>query len=153
MKTTQFVRKEDIKPVWYVLDAADQPLGRVASMAAFMLRGKHRPDFTPNIDMGDHIIVLNIDQIRLTGRKLENKMYYRHSGYPGGMKSENAERVMSRYPDRVFLSAVKGMLPKNRLGRKLIKKLRIYTGVEHNHEAQKPTKISLSGQKTVQVAK
>ncbi|MBN1356042.1 50S ribosomal protein L13 [bacterium] len=151
MKTTRFAKKEDIRPVWYILDAAQQPVGRIASMAAFILRGKHRPDYTPHVDLGDHIIILNADKIRLTGQKMARKMYYRHSGYLGGMSEINAERLLQNHPDRVMISAVRGMLPKNKLGRKLLKKMKVYAGSDHPHQAQQPTSIEVSGEKFIKV--
>ncbi len=151
MKMTQFVRKEDAKGNWYVLDAKEAPVGRIATMAALLLRGKHRPDFTPHIDMGDHVVIMNASDVILTGDKWVQKKYYRHSGYPGGLTETSAKKMMNTHPERILLYAIRGMLPKNRLGRKLLKKLRIYTGSEHVHGAQNPTPIKLSEKKFIEV--
>jgi large subunit ribosomal protein L13 len=131
-------KPEDIQREWFVIDAKDQTLGRLAAQIAHMLRGKHKPMFTPNIDVGDFIIVINCDKIRVTGTKLDDKMYYRHSGYPGGFRSESLRDLMQRDPARVLQTAVRGMLPKNRLGRQMLKKLKIYAGDSHPHAAQQP---------------
>lgn len=137
-------KKEDINRDWFVVDATDLILGRLASEVARRLRGKHKAIFTPNMDTGDFIIVVNADKIRLTGRKMDQKLYHRHSGYPGGIRSVNARRLLDTFPDRVLLGAVRGMLPKNRLGRQMIKKLKVYAGPEHPHQAQLPQPLSLS---------
>ena len=143
MKTiTPKVNESDRK--WLLIDADGVVLGRLASTVAQILRGKHKPTYTPHLDMGDHVIVINADKIRVTGRKAEQKKYYRHSGYPGGMKVRSYAEMMSKRPDWVFEHAVKGMLPKNRLGRKMFKKLKVYAGSEHPHGAQKPEKYSLN---------
>ena len=131
-------KPEDIQREWYVIDAKDQTLGRLASQIAHLLRGKHKPIFAPHMDVGDFIIVINCEKIRVTGTKMENKLYYRHSGHPGGLRSLTLRQLMDRYPERVLLFAVRGMLPKNKLGRKMIKKLKIYAGDSHPHQAQKP---------------
>lgn len=128
---------------WWVIDAADQPLGRTATRVAMVLRGKHKPQFTPHVDMGDFVIVVNADKIKLTGRKLDQKRYYRHSTWPGGLKEETARHLLQRKPDELMRHAVKGMLPKSRLGRQMIKKLKIYTGPEHPHQAQQPQALSV----------
>lgn len=128
----------DIEKKWYVINGEGQVLGRIASQIAYLLRGKHRPQFTPHLDLGDHVIVINAERIRVTGRKMDQKRYTRYSGYPGGLKTQNMARLLQEKPDRVLYYAVRGMLPKNRLGRKLIKKLKIYSGPNHPHEAQKP---------------
>jgi large subunit ribosomal protein L13 len=153
MKTTQFVRKEDVIKTWYLIDAADLPVGRIATMAAYVLRGKHRPDFTPHIDNGDHLIIVNAERVRLTGRKLENKNYYRHSGYHGGLTETSAKQMLKDHPERVLISAVRGMLPKNKLGRKLMKKFRVFAGSEHPHSAQVPTMIEVSEEKYIKAVK
>ena len=140
---TLFAKKEDIERKWYLVDAKDAVLGRLAVKVADHLRGKNKPLFTPNADIGDFIIVINADKVKLTGRKLENKMYYSHSGYPGGIKSETAKDRLKRCPERIIADAVWGMLPKGRLGRAMIKKLKVYRGAEHPHEAQKPEILSL----------
>ncbi len=137
-------KKEDISRDWYVVDATDQVLGRLASEVARRLRGKHKAIFTPHVDTGDFIIVVNAEKVTLTGRKMEQKMYHRHSGYPGGIRSVNARRMLDTHPERVLIAAVKGMLPKNRLGRQMLKKLKVYVGPEHPHQAQQPQSLSLS---------
>lgn len=131
-------KEDEITRDWVVLDASDQVLGRLATEAARMLRGKHKPTFTPHFDTGDFVVVVNAERVRLTGNKLDDKVYYRHSGKPGSLKSETARERMSKYPERVIQAAVWGMLPKNRLGRKLLRKLKVYSGPEHPHEAQQP---------------
>ena len=134
-----YVPKEnEITREWVVLDASDQVLGRLATEAARLLRGKHKPDFTPFLDTGDFVVVVNAERIRLTGNKLDDKVYYRHSGKPGSLKAETARERLEKYPERIIQAAVWGMLPKNRLGRKLLKKLKVYAGPEHPHEAQQP---------------
>ena len=134
---------KDIDRQWYVVDATDKVLGRLATQIAHRLRGKHKPEFAPHMDNGDFIVVVNCEKIRVTGNKLANKMYYRHSGYVGGLKETNLERMLSEKPHAVLMHAVKGMLPKNRLGRAMLKKLRIYAGESHPHEAQSPKSLSL----------
>ncbi|HVO72078.1 MAG TPA: 50S ribosomal protein L13 [Aggregatilineaceae bacterium] len=136
-------RAAEIEREWFVIDAKDQTLGRLATQIAVLLRGKHKPMFSPHMDVGDYVIVLNCDKIRVTGRKLDQKFYYRHSGYPGGLKSESLREMLRRHPERVIQTAVRGMLPKNRLGRKMIKKLKIYAGDTHPHQAQKPKVFEL----------
>jgi large subunit ribosomal protein L13 len=128
----------EIERRWYVVDAEGQTLGRLASRIAPILRGKHKPTYTPHLDCGDFVIVVNVEKVHVTGRKLDQKFYYRHSEFPGGLKSINLRDQLSRHPDRVLLAAVKGMLPKNKLGRQMIKKLKLYTGTEHPHQAQQP---------------
>lgn len=123
---------------WYIIDAANKPLGRVATEAAKLLRGKHKPTYTPNADAGDHVIILNCDQVVLTGKKLDQKIYRHHSGYIGGMKETTARVMLDKNSGNVMTIAIKGMLPKNRLGRQMIKKLRVYAGSEHENIAQKP---------------
>jgi len=125
------------------MDAADQVLGRLATEAARLLRGKHKPDFTPHLDTGDFVVIVNAERVQLTGAKLDQKVYYRHSGRPGSLKSETARERLDKYPERVIQAAVWGMLPKNRLGRKLLSKLKIYAGPEHPHEAQQPKTYTL----------
>jgi large subunit ribosomal protein L13 len=131
-------KEDEITREWVVLDASDQVLGRLATEAARLLRGKHKPSFTPHLDTGDFVVVVNADRIKLTGNKIDDKVYYRHTGRPGSMKTETARERMSKYPERVIQAAVWGMLPKNRLGRKLLRKLKVYGGPEHPHEAQQP---------------
>ena len=133
----------EIDRQWWVVDAEGMPLGRLASEVASRLRGKHKPSFTPFLDTGDHVIVVNADKIVLTGKKLDSKVYYSHSGYPGGIKEMVARRMLSDKPERAIELAVKRMLPKNRLGRKMLTKLRVYRGGEHKHQAQKPQPLEL----------
>ena len=128
---------------WVLIDAADAPLGRVASRAATVLRGKHRPDFTPNQDAGDFVVIINAAKVRLTGSKLDSKVYYRHTGYPGGIRKVTAGRLLETRPERMIEMAVRGMLPRNRLARRLFTKLKIYRGAEHPHAAQKPQPLAL----------
>ena len=136
-------KKETVERKWYVIDAEGKPLGRVASKAAHMLRGKHKPTFTPHIDCGDYIIIVNAEKVLLTGNKLNDKKYYNHSMYAGGLRERTAKEMIQRYPEEMIERAVKGMLPKGRLGRQMYKKLFVYAGSEHKHEAQKPTVIEL----------
>ena len=135
--------KETVERNWYVIDAENLPLGRVATKAATMLRGKHKPTYTPHIDCGDYIIIVNAEKVKLTGNKLNDKMYYNHSGFPGGLRERNAKTMIESYPVEMVERAVKGMLPKGPLGRQMIKKLFVYAGPEHNQSAQKPTVITL----------
>ncbi len=128
---------------WVVIDAADAPLGRVASPAASVLRGKHRPDFTPNQDAGDFVVIINAAKVRLTGSKRDDKLYHRHTGYPGGIRTVSAGRLLETRPERMIEMAVRGMLPKNRLARRLFTKLKIYRGAEHPHAAQRPAPVKL----------
>ena len=138
--TTYSPKKAEIERKWYIIDAANKPLGRVATEAAKLLRGKHKPTFTPNIDMGDHVIILNCKDVILTGNKLNQKVYRHHSGYVGGMKEILYKDMMANNSDRALLLAIKGMLPKNSLGRTLLTNVRVFKGEEHNHQAQKPEK-------------
>jgi large subunit ribosomal protein L13 len=133
----------EVQRDWYVVDATNQTLGRLASEIARILRGKHKPEFTPHIDVGDFVIVVNADKVHVTGRKLDQKLYYRHSGYPSGLKSVTLRRQLETHPERVIEAAVKGMLPKGILGRKIFKKLKVYAGPEHPHEAQQPQPLEL----------
>ena len=136
--TSYVQKKETVERKWYVIDAEGKPLGRVASKAAHILRGTHKATYTPNIDCGDFIIIINAEKAILTGNKLDNKKYYNHSGYPGGLRERTAREMQEKYPIEMVERAVKGMLPKNRLGRQMYKKLFVYTGSEHPHLAQKP---------------
>ena len=136
--TTYSVKKNDIERKWYIIDAANKPLGRVATEAAKLLRGKHKPTFTPNLDVGDHVIILNCNQVILTGNKLNQKVYRHHSGYIGGMKETSAKDMLEKNPEKAMMLAVKGMLPHNSLGAQQLKKLRVYAGSEHENAAQKP---------------
>lgn len=135
---TYSVKASEIERQWYLVDAEGETLGRLASEIAKILRGKHKPIFTPHLDTGDHVIVVNAEKIHVTGKKLEEKRYYRYSGYPGGLKSIVLGELLEKHPTRVISFAVRGMLPKNRLGRAIIKKLKVYAGSEHPHEAQRP---------------
>jgi large subunit ribosomal protein L13 len=141
---TQFATRDDVERKWYLVDAEDAVLGRIATKIATYLRGKNKAIFTPHIDTGDFIIVINADKVKLTGKKLEDKIYYRHSGYPGGLKAETAKDRLRRKPEEIIIDAVWGMLPKGRLGRAMIKKLKVYRGPEHPHKAQKPEILLLS---------
>jgi large subunit ribosomal protein L13 len=135
---TQFAKKGEIDRKWYVVDAKDAVLGRLAVKVATCLRGKNKPVFTPNVDTGDFVIVINADKVRLTGKKTTDKVYYHHSGYIGGIKAETAKELLEKKPEQIIEKAVWGMLPKNRLGRTMIKKLKVYKGAEHPHKAQAP---------------
>ena len=141
--TSYMQKKETVERKWYVIDAADIPLGRVASKAAHILRGKHKATFTPHIDCGDYVIIVNAEKVKLTGNKLENKKYYSHSQYPGGLRERTAKEMVEKYPVEMVEKAVKGMLPKNRLGRAMYKKLFVYTGDAHPHMAQKPEALEV----------
>lgn len=143
MKGTYSAKKEEIKRKWYLIDAKGKVLGKVAVRAATILRGKHKPTYTPHVDTGDHVIVINASQVVLTGKKLEQKYYRRHSGYPKGLKSIRYDRLLKEKPEKVIELAVKGMLPKTKLGRAMFKKLRVYRGSEHSHEAQNPVQIEV----------
>lgn len=138
--TTYSLKKNEIERKWYIIDAANKPLGRVATEAAKLLRGKHKPTYTPNMDNGDHVIILNCKDVILTGKKLDQKIYRHHSGYIGGMKETPARVMMDKNPEKAMMLAVKGMLPHNSLGRQMLKKVRIYAGSEHENIAQKPEK-------------
>jgi large subunit ribosomal protein L13 len=142
-KYTISAKKSDIENKWWLVDAEGQTLGRLATSIASRLRGKHNPLFTPHVDTGDSVIVVNAEKIVLSGNKWEQKNYYRHSGYMGGLKTINARKLLEKRPEDLVRIAVKGMLPKNRLGRDLIKKLKVYAGAEHPHEAQKPETMVL----------
>ena len=142
MKTIS-VRTQDAHHDWYVIDATDQILGRLASQVAHRLRGKHKPEYTPHVDTGDYIVIINANQVRVTGNKRAQKIRYRHSGYPGGIKGVTLEEELRQHPTRVIENAVKGMIPRNRLGRAVLSKLRVYAGKEHPHEAQNPKPIVL----------
>lgn len=143
MPETAFVRPQDAQCAWTLVDADGKVLGRLASKIAHRLRGKHRPDFTPSTALGDHIVVINVAGIQVTGRKLEQKIYYRHTGYPGGIKSRTLQEQMDLNPEQVLRKAVKGMLPRGPLGRVMLRKLRIYNGAEHPHSAQLPVLLEI----------
>ena len=144
MKNTFMQKKEEIKRDWYVIDADGQTLGRVAAKVAHILRGKHKPTFTPHVDCGDFVIVTNASKIVLTGNKLDDKMYYNHSGYPGGLRERTARTMKENYPVEMMERAIKGMLPKGRLGRQMYRKLFVYAGSDHPHAAQKPVEMKLN---------
>ena len=141
---TVSANKATVKKNWVLVDANDQVLGRLASVVAIMLRGKHKPDFTPHVDCGDHVIVINADKIRLTGNKADQKYYIHHTGYPGGQRKVPFSRMMAKKPESVIEKAIKGMLPKNRLGSEMFRNLHVFVGNEHPHEAQKPAPVNLS---------
>lgn len=135
---TYTAKPGEVEREWYVVDATDQTLGRLATRIATVLRGKHKPQYTPHEDVGDFVIVLNADKVKVTGRKLDQKFYYRHTGYPGGIRSISLRRQLELHPERVIQHAVKGMLPKGPLGRSMFRKLKVYAGTEHPHQAQQP---------------
>jgi large subunit ribosomal protein L13 len=138
IQKTHFTTPDEIERKWYVVDAQGKTLGRLASEIAQVLRGKHKPSFVPNLDTGDFVVVVNCEKIHVTGRRLDQKLYYRHSGYPGGLYNRTLREMLDRTPERVIRFAVKGMLPKGPLGRDMLRKLKVYAGPEHPHEAQKP---------------
>jgi len=140
---TYSAKPKDIQREWFVVDADGVPLGRLATKVATILRGKHKPMYTPNIDVGDHVIVINAEKVALTGRKAQSKVYYRHSGYPGGLKEITFQRMIEKHPERVIEIAVKGMLPHNSLGRQMYRKLKVYAGSEHPHTAQQPKALDI----------
>lgn len=140
---TFMLKKEDVKRSWYIIDAEGQNLGKVAVTAANVLRGKHKPTFTPHVACGDNVIIINAEKVVLTGNKLEDKMYYNHSGYPGGLRERNAKTMKEKYPVEMLERAIKGMLPKNRLGRSIFRQLFVYAGSDHNHAAQKPERLEV----------
>lgn len=142
MKTIS-ANSETVQRDWYILDAEGQTLGRMASAIAHRLRGKHKPEFTPHVDTGDYIVVVNAEKVRVTGKKATDKMYHRHTGYPGGLKSISFGKLIEKAPERTIQSAVKGMLPKGPLGRAMFKKLKVYAGTEHPHTAQQPQELKL----------
>ncbi|KAB7704640.1 50S ribosomal protein L13 [Bacillus aerolatus] len=145
MRTTYMAKASEIERKWYVIDAAGKTLGRLSSEVASILRGKHKPTFTPHVDTGDHVILINAEKIELTGNKLADKIYYRHSMYPGGLKTRTANEMRTKYPERMLELAIKGMLPKGSLGRQMAKKLHVYAGPEHKHQAQQPEVYELRG--------
>jgi large subunit ribosomal protein L13 len=140
---TYTAKPQDIEREWFVVDAQGKTLGRLASEVAHILRGKHKPIYTPHMDTGDYVVVINAGQVRVTGRKLDQKIYYRHSGYPGGLRQISLRDQLAKDPTKVVKAAVRGMLPKNRLGRRMIKKLRVYAGETHPHQAQRPGELPL----------
>lgn len=145
MSTTYMAKPNEVERKWYIIDAEGKTLGRMASEAASIIRGKHKPEFTPNVDTGDFVIVINADKVVLTGKKLQKKMYYRHSLYPGGLKVTSAQDMLKNKPERMIELAIHGMLPKNRLGDSLKTKLKVYAGSKHPHQAQNPEVWELRG--------
>ncbi|KGX89325.1 MULTISPECIES: 50S ribosomal protein L13 [Pontibacillus] len=145
MRTTFMANENNVERKWYVVDAEGQTLGRLASEVASILRGKHKATYTPHVDTGDHVILVNAEKIELTGKKLNDKMYYRHSNHPGGLKERRAYEMRNNYPEQMLEQAVKGMLPSGSLGREMGKKLHVYRGPEHKHQAQKPEALELRG--------
>ena len=143
MKDTYMQKKEELTRSWFVVDADGKNLGRVAAKVAHVLRGKHKPTYTPHMDCGDYVIIVNASKINLTGNKLDDKMYYNHSGYPGGLRERNAKTMIEKYPVEMVERAVKGMLPKTTLGRQMFRQLFVYAGSEHKHEAQKPESLEV----------
>lgn len=143
MKTFS-AKPHNVERGWYLVDAENQTLGRLATEVARRLRGKHKPEFTPHVDTGDFIVVINVEKLQVTGRKAKQKIYYRHTGYPGGLKETSFEKMQQQTPERVLHLAVKGMLPKNSLGRAMLTKLKVYAGTEHPHVAQQPIKLELA---------
>ena len=140
---TYSAKAADVEQAWWVVDVEGKTLGRVATQIATILRGKHKPIYTPNVDTGDYVVVINAEKIRVTGQKLDKKIYYRHSGYPGGLRERTLREQLDRFPDRPITAAVKGMLPKTKLGRAMLKKLKDYSGSEHPHAAQKPQALEV----------
>ncbi|OOO00641.1 MAG: 50S ribosomal protein L13 [Epulopiscium sp. Nele67-Bin004] len=141
MRTTFMANAQNVEKQWFIVDAQGQTVGRLASQVASVLRGKHKPTYTPHVDCGDHVIIINAEKVVFTGKKLDQKLYRRHSGYAGGLKETKAKDVLNTHPERILMHAIKGMLPKNSLGRKLLTNVRIYAGTEHNHEAQQPKEL------------
>ncbi|MDX2464635.1 MAG: 50S ribosomal protein L13 [Porticoccus sp.] len=140
---TYSAKAETVQRDWYIVDAADRTLGRLAASIATRLRGKHKPEFTPHVDTGDYIVVVNAEKVRVTGNKAKDKIYHSHTGYPGGLKSISFEKLIDKAPERTIQSAVKGMLPKGPLGRAMFKKLKVYAGEEHPHTAQQPQDLNI----------
>lgn len=145
MRTTYMAKPNQVERKWYVVDAEGQTLGRLASQVASVLRGKNKPEFTPHVDTGDFVVIINADKVNLTGKKLNDKFYYFHSMHPGGLKKFSAGEMLAKKPERVLELAVKGMLPKNRLGRQIGTKLKVYAGAEHPHQAQQPEVLEIRG--------
>ncbi len=140
---TYSAKPDTVQRDWYVIDASDKVLGRLASEVATRLRGKHKPEYTPHVDTGDYIVVINAEKVRVTGNKAKGKIYHRHTGYPGGLKSISFEKLIEKAPERTIQNAVKGMLPKGPLGRAMFKKLKVYAGDEHPHSAQQPLELNI----------
>lgn len=143
--STYYAKPGEVEREWLLVDAEGMVLGRLAAQVAQILKGKNKPTYTPNVDVGDFVVVINADKIRLTGKKAEEKIYYSHSGFPGGLKAVPFKRMLEKHPERIIEKAVKGMLPKNTLGRAMNRKLKVYAGADHPHEAQNPRKIELEG--------
>lgn len=143
MKTTVSAKPESVQRDWFVVDAENKTLGRISTEIAHRLRGKHKPTYTPHVDTGDYIVVINAEKVKVTGKKSTDKMYYRHTGYPGGLKGCNFETLQAAFPERIIQQSVKGMLPKNALGRAMFEKLKVYAGTEHPHAAQQPIKLDI----------
>jgi large subunit ribosomal protein L13 len=143
MRTTYIAKESDVVKKWYVIDAADMTLGRISTEIANILRGKNKPQYATNVDMGDYVVVINAEKVAVTGKKLEQKVYHHHSGYTSGLKTIRLDKMLDTHPERVIEHAVKGMLPKNALGRKMFAKLHVYAGAEHPHAAQKPEKLDI----------
>lgn len=144
MNTTYSAKKEDTQREWFVVDAEGQTLGKLAVVVANVLRGKHKPTFTPHADAGDFVVVINADKIQVSGKKRDQKQYHRHSGYPGGFRTQTFRQLQAKHPERIIEKAVKGMLPHNRLGSQLYRKLKVYAGAQHPHQAQQPKSLSLN---------
>ncbi len=140
---THTPKAKEIERRWWIVDAADRPLGRLATQIAHVLRGKHKPIFTPHLDTGDHVVVINASQVKLTGRKADQKQYFRHSGYMGGERFIPFRRMLATHPERVIEIAVKGMMPKNALGKNMVRKLKVYAGADHPHQGQKPAPLEI----------
>lgn len=147
MNTTYSAKKQDTDREWFVIDAEGQTLGKLAVQVANVLRGKHKPTFTPHVDAGDFVIVINAEKIQVSGKKRSQKLYRHHSGYPGGLKTRTFEQLQAKHPERIIMKAVKGMLPHNRLGRQQLKKLKVYAGGQHPHQAQQPQDMTLNKRK------
>lgn len=145
MSKSYMANAQTIERKWFVVDATDLVLGRVSTEVASILKGKHKPTYTPHVDCGDYVIIVNAEKVALTGNKLDDKLYYRHSGYPGGLKSRTAKRMLELQPQKVLEKSIRGMLPKNRLGEDMYRKLYVYVGSEHPHQAQKPEVYTLRG--------
>ncbi len=145
MKDTYMANAQNVNKEWLVIDATDKTVGRLSAEVAAILRGKHKPTFTPHVDCGDNVIIINAEKVKFTGNKLQDKMYYRHSNHPGGLKEETAAKVMESHPERILERSIKGMLPKTKLGRQMYRNLYIYVGAEHKHEAQQPKPYELRG--------
>jgi len=143
VQSTHMAKPREVEHKWYVVDLKGKVLGRAAAQIAKILMGKHKVEYTPHVDTGDYVIVVNADKVVLTGKKLDQKIYYRHSGYPGGLKATKARDMLAKHPERLVYLAVKGMLPKNRLGRRMLRKLKVYAGPEHPHEAQNPENLEI----------